>query len=235
MKLRLQITKDQDIRFISHLEYARTIERAIRRAGLPVAYSEGFNPHMKFSLASALGVGVVSKAEFVEIELAEPTSPLDAANALNDALPRGIQVLAVDAVENSAAKLMSVAGGAEYEIFLPYDKDMSTAVEKFNAATELTYEKAAPKARNKVKLIDVKKFIPAIGLTAANGVVRLHFHCKITPSGSMKAVDLLNTLNQYYALELPINKADVRRLDLYRSDEDGHIWPMLDSIYKSTK
>ena len=51
MKLRMQITKDKDIRFISHLEYVRTIGRAIRRAKLPAAYSEGFNPHLKFSLA----------------------------------------------------------------------------------------------------------------------------------------------------------------------------------------
>mgnify|MGYP000296683571 CR=1 FL=1 len=46
MKLRMQITKDKDIRFISHLEYVRTIGRAIRRAKLPAAYSEGFNPHL---------------------------------------------------------------------------------------------------------------------------------------------------------------------------------------------
>ena len=49
MKLRIKITKDAGIRFISHLEYVRTIERAIRRAKLPGAYSEGFNRHMKFS------------------------------------------------------------------------------------------------------------------------------------------------------------------------------------------
>lgn len=79
MKLRLKITKDKSIRFISHLEYVRTIERAIRRAKLPAAYSEGFNPHLKFSLASALGVGVVSYAEFCEIELAEPMTGEEAA------------------------------------------------------------------------------------------------------------------------------------------------------------
>ena len=62
MKLRFQITKDKEIRFISHLEYVRTIGRAIRRAKLPAAYSQGYNPHMKYSLASALGVGVVSSS-----------------------------------------------------------------------------------------------------------------------------------------------------------------------------
>lgn len=71
MKLRLQITKEPGIRFISHLEYQRSIEKALRRAGTPVAYSEGFNPHMRFSLASALSVGVTSSCEFVEIKLQE--------------------------------------------------------------------------------------------------------------------------------------------------------------------
>ena len=50
MKLRMQITKEKEIRFISHLEYVRTIERAIRRAKMPAAYSEGFNPHLKVFL-----------------------------------------------------------------------------------------------------------------------------------------------------------------------------------------
>ena len=88
MKLRMQITKEKEIRFISHLEYVRTIERAIRRAKLPAAYSEGFNPHLKFSLASALGVGVVSMAEFVEIELAEPMEVHEAVQKMTAALPR---------------------------------------------------------------------------------------------------------------------------------------------------
>lgn len=54
MKLRMQITKEKDIRFISHLEYVRTIERAIRRAKLPAAYSEGFNPHLKLDRKSVV-------------------------------------------------------------------------------------------------------------------------------------------------------------------------------------
>ena len=60
MTLRLKITKEGDVRFISHLEYARTINRSLRRAKLPVAYSEGFNPHIKMSLASALGLSIAS-------------------------------------------------------------------------------------------------------------------------------------------------------------------------------
>ena len=227
MKLRMQITKDRDIRFISHLEYVRTIERAIRRAKLPAAYSEGFNPHLKFSLASALGVGVVSYTEFVEIELAEPVEIDAAARALDKALPRGIRVLAADAVANNTAALMAEAAGASYVVTLPYDKDISEAVANYNDAVELLFKKAAPKRKEKFKEIDVKFYIPEIAVELKDGKTIFSFECKITPTGSMKAVDLLNALNEAYALVLPVEMADIERHTLYKFTKRGKKVPML--------
>lgn len=227
MKLRMQITKDRDIRFISHLEYVRTIERAIRRAKLPAAYSEGFNPHLKFSLASALGVGVVSYTEFVEIELAEPVEIEAAARALDKALPRGIRVLAADAVANNTAALMAEAAGASYVVTLPYDKDISEAVANYNDAVELLFKKAAPKRKEKFKEIDVKFYIPEITVELKDGKTIFSFECKITPTGSMKAVDLLNALNEAYALDLPVEMADIERHTLYKFTKRGKKVPML--------
>ena len=227
MKLRMQITKDRDIRFISHLEYVRTIERAIRRAKLPAAYSEGFNPHLKFSLASALGVGVVSYTEFVEIELAEPVEIEAAARALDKALPRGIRVLAADAVANNTAALMAEAAGASYVVTLHYDKDITEAVANYNDAVELLFKKAAPKRKEKFKEIDVKFYIPEIAVELKDGKTIFSFECKITPTGSMKAVDLLNALNEAYALELPVEMADIERHTLYKFTKRGKKVPML--------
>ncbi len=229
MKLRMQITKDKDIRFISHLEYVRTIGRAIRRAKLPAAYSEGFNPHLKFSLASALGVGVVSYTEFVEIELAEPMEVEAAARALDAALPCGIRVLAADAVDTHHAALMSQAAGALYRVTLPYAGDVQEAVRQFNAADSLLFQKAAPKTKAKVKEIDVKFYIPQLKAERVGENVVFTFDCKITPTGSMKAVDLLNALNEQYALQLPVELADIERLKLYRSNKNGKPIPMLNS------
>lgn len=229
MKLRMQITKEKDIRFISHLEYIRTIERAIRRAKIPAAYSEGFNPHMKFSLASALGVGVVSYTEFVEIELAVPMEVEAAAAALSKALPRGIKVLAADAVDTHHAALMAQAAGASYRVTVPYDGKIDAATEAFNAAEQLLFKKAAPKRKEKFKEIDVKFYIPHIAVQYEEGLVVFNFDCKITPGGSMKAVDLLNALNEHYELQLPVEKADIERLALYRLDKDGHKQSMLDA------
>lgn len=227
MKLRMQITKDRDIRFISHLEYVRTIERAIRRAKLPAAYSEGFNPHLKFSLASALGVGVVSYTEFVEIELAEPMEVELAAKALDKALPRGIRVLAADAVANNTAALMAEAAGASYVVTLPLAEDISEAVASYNEAEELLFKKAAPKRKEKFKEIDVKFYIPKIAVEQKDGKTSFAFECKITPTGSMKAVDLLNALNEAYALNLPVEMADIERHTLYKVNKYGKKLPML--------
>ena len=227
MKLRMQITKDRDIRFISHLEYVRTIERAIRRAKLPAAYSEGFNPHLKFSLASALGVGVVSYTEFVEIELAEPMEVELAAKALDKALPRGIRVLAADAVANNTAALMAEAAGASYVVTLPFAEDISEAVASYNEAEELLFKKAAPKRKEKFKEIDVKFYIPKIAVEQKDGKTSFAFECKITPTGSMKAVDLLNALNEVYALNLPVEMADIERHTLYKVNKYGKKLPML--------
>lgn len=229
MKLRMQITKDPEIRFISHLEYVRTIGRAIRRAKLPAAYSEGFNPHLKFSLASALGVGVVSYTEFVEIELAEPMEVEKAARALDAALPRGIRVLAADAVDTHHAALMSQAAGAGYRVTLPFSENVSDAVAQFNACQELPFKKAAPKSKAGFKEIDVKFYIPHLECVQNEEKTIFTFDCKITPTGSMKAVDLLNALNEQYQLNLPVAMADIERLRLYRLGKKGQQLPMLNN------
>ena len=236
MKLRIKITKDAGIRFISHLEYVRTIERAIRRAKLPVAYSEGFNPHMKFSLASALGVGVTSQAEFVEIELAQEIDLAVALEKLAGNLPMGIRLLAADFVPKGTDKLMAQAGGADYQVLVPCDEsDWQTAIQSFNAADSVFFQKPVPKGRGKTKEIEVKKFIKHIEAERSGENLLLQFSCRITPTGSMKAVELLQVLKEGFAMPLATEKADILRLDLYAVDVAGAKQPLLNPEYIAPK
>ena len=85
-KYRAEITKGEEVRYISHLDYAGLIERAIRRAKLPAAYSEGFNPHMKIAFASALAVGVTSDAEYMDFELTQQLCQPEVFDKLNKKL-----------------------------------------------------------------------------------------------------------------------------------------------------
>ncbi len=93
-KLRLKITKLGDLRFISHLDFARLIERAIRRSGLPVVHSTGFNQRMKISWGAALPLFVESMGEYIEIDLAERFVDLEnLKEILNQELPKQARIL----------------------------------------------------------------------------------------------------------------------------------------------
>src|SRR5690606_37791719 len=97
-RLRVRYAKRGPMRFTSHRDFARAFERAIRRAGLPVAYSQGFTPHPKISYASAAPTGTASEAEYLEIALHTPVDADWARTALDAALSPGLDVLEVRAV-----------------------------------------------------------------------------------------------------------------------------------------
>jgi radical SAM-linked protein len=92
-KVRLRYAKRGKLRFTSHRDVARAFERALRRAGLPMAYSQGFNPHPKVSWVGAAPTGAASEAEYVEIQLVAPADPRLVRAELDAALPEGLAVL----------------------------------------------------------------------------------------------------------------------------------------------
>jgi radical SAM-linked protein len=94
-RLRVRYAKRGRLRFTSHRDFSRALERAVVRARLPVAYSSGFNPHPRISYAGAAPTGSASEAEYLEIGLAEEMDPATVERALDDALPEGLDVLAV--------------------------------------------------------------------------------------------------------------------------------------------
>src|SRR5581483_5710330 len=94
-RLRVRYAKRGRLRFTSHRDFARAFERALRRAGVPMAYSAGFSPHPKVSYLGAAPTGVASEAEYLEIGLASPVEPEALRQALDDALPPGLDVVEV--------------------------------------------------------------------------------------------------------------------------------------------
>ncbi len=100
-KLQVRYAKRGRARFTSHRDFARAFERALRRAGVPMAYSSGFNPHPRISFANASPTGAATEAEYLEIGLRERVDPDAVARALDAALPDGLAVVAV--VESTGA------------------------------------------------------------------------------------------------------------------------------------
>ncbi|MCX7780826.1 MAG: TIGR03936 family radical SAM-associated protein [Negativicutes bacterium] len=221
IKIRLQITKGEAIRYISHLDYARTVERALRRAKLPVAYSEGFNPHMKLAFASALAVGVTSDAEYMDIELMENLPPERLAAALAGQLPAGIVIRKVQRVAPQSPALMKIVNWADYTVAVPladgsYERT-AAAVEAFRDAPQVIYTKETPKGKRE---IDLKRFLAApVEITGWDGIqLRLTFAVHITPAGSVKPREVLDVLVRHYGLPIAADAAVIHRTGLFVND-----------------
>ncbi len=114
----VSLRKSGRMRYLSHLDFARALDRAVRRAGLPVKYSEGFNPSAHISFASALPVGVAGERELCQIELERPLPPEEILRALSAQLPEGLGVVDVRVVSGPRRKHLSGLTRAEYEVEL---------------------------------------------------------------------------------------------------------------------
>ena len=94
-RVRLEYAKRGRLRFSSHRDFQRALERAIRRAGIPIAFSAGFSPHPRISYANSAPTGAASEAEYVELALTESVDVEAIRSALDAALPEGFDVLRV--------------------------------------------------------------------------------------------------------------------------------------------
>lgn len=114
-RLRITFAKGENLRFISHLDLARTWERVLRRAGVPVAYSKGYHPHPKMVFAAALPVGCTGEAEVMDIVLVQPVPPRRVLRGLAHHMPAGLEARDVTPVYGRAPALPTLLYGADYE------------------------------------------------------------------------------------------------------------------------
>jgi len=122
-RLRIRFTRGEEVKFISHLDLMRLWQRALRRAKMPLAYSEGFNPHPRISLAAPLALGVTSEAELMDVALSRPVAPHFFIGAVNQQLPPGVRVTQAQQVAPTLPSLQSRVRFAEYRVELACDKD----------------------------------------------------------------------------------------------------------------
>ena len=128
------------MKFIGHLDIMRYFQKAVKRANLDVAFSEGFSPHMIMSFASPLGVGITSTGEYFDMELKSATTSSDMVKRLNDAMAEGMKILSIRQVEDGkASKAMSLVAAADYRLkFRETAKLPENWKEKYEECKELS-------------------------------------------------------------------------------------------------
>jgi radical SAM-linked protein len=129
-RLRITFAKGEELKYISHLDLMRLWERVCRRAGVPLAYSHGFNPRPKITIAAALPVGFTSRGEVMDVILERPISPLNFAKSLAPHLPPGLELLSVEEVYAKLPSLQSQVRSAEYRVTVSWNGSREELEEK---------------------------------------------------------------------------------------------------------
>ena len=158
-RIRVRFAKRGRLRFLSHRDVARSVERAVRRAGIPVSHSHGFSPHPRLSWIGAAPTGAASEAEYLEIGLTRPVDPAELATALDAALPDGLDVLAAAVAEGTP--LADRIEGSEWRIELPGVEPaaLDRAVDALLASASVVVERVTPSGRRQ---IDVRAALVAV-------------------------------------------------------------------------
>jgi len=218
-KLRLRYAKRGPLRFASHRDLARALERALRRARVPMAFSAGFSPHPKVSYVGAAPTGAASEAEYVEIGLAERRDPEEVRAALDASLPPGIDVLeCVEAL--GPGSLADRIDAATWRVELPgvAPAELAAAVDAFLAADVVTVEK---RTKNGLRDIDARPAVAAASAGEEAGCAILHMVVRqVTPA--VRPDDVLAALAAVADLRPPSPPRAVREAQ-GRLDDNGTV------------
>jgi radical SAM-linked protein len=192
----LRFAKTGPLRFVGHLDLARAFDRAVRRAGLPVAYTEGFNPRAKISFGPPLPLGLESECEVCAIDLAGPVSAAEFADSLAAQLPAGLRVLGAELRSRGRRSPVADITRAEHEAELVLSGvsagDVAQAVAGLLAEGELLVCRAEEK---RDVVVDLRPSIQALAVLSGTPA-RLSFALIYGSGPSARPSELLSLLTE---------------------------------------
>ncbi len=181
---------------ISHLDVQRTLQRAFRRAGIPLAYSNGFNPHPQLSFASALSTGATSDAEWFDVQLMQDMEPEAFMECVNAVMPQGLWLSHGFAAPEGFGSLSAKTTGAAYEVDVHFDQAVTgqalqEAIESLLAG-EIIVNK---RTKSGIKPVDIRPQIQMVSVTGIEGNnANLLVHGKLQADGGLRVELLLGAL-----------------------------------------
>lgn len=194
-RLRVTFSRGEEVKYTTHLDLMRLWERALRRAGVDLAYSEGFTPHARLSLGAPLAVGVTSGGELMDIFLGSRTSLRRFLEDVTQQLPAGIEILGVEEVGLGVPSLQSEVRWSDYEVEVPADRDSSEveeAVRRFLASESVPWEHLRDK---EVRRYDIRALVWDIRLEGqANGAHRLAMRLRADNTGTGRPEQVASAL-----------------------------------------
>jgi radical SAM-linked protein len=182
---RIRFTKTGKMRFLSHHDLMRLFERALRRTGLPLRMTEGYNPHPVIAFPTALGLGIESLDEVLEFELTSWTSPKGIEKQLGEELPEGVAVGSAEAFDR---KQRSYVNFVEYEAACPGQMEgLADRIRAFLALKECPVERVSDKGS---KTVEIRQYVMALEA----GADRVYLRVRVTDQGTAKPEEILRAI-----------------------------------------
>ena len=231
IKVRIKFSKHGPVKFVGHLDFMRYFQKAIRRAKIDIAYSEGFSPHQIMSFATALGVGVETDGDYLDIEVKSKPDCDRMKDELNKVMVEGVRVENVVILPDGTPNAMSSVAAAGYKLYrrdgLDFDEDIIEAAKRVLSADTMIIRKENKKAKKKGKAVegvndmitaDIKAHVYEAELTDKS------FDCVVDASsaGNVRPMSILDLIYREVGRELDPLDIQIVRKDLYK-DNDGNL------------
>ena len=225
MKLRIKFTKQGNLRFIGHLDIMRYFQKLIRRAGIPIRYSEGFNPHQIMSFASPLSVGHLSCGEYADIDVYSAESSADMVERLNAAGVPDLRVLSCRLLPDGTKNAMSVMAAADYRVWFREGKAPADAEEFWKEAAEYAEQPSIPYVKHTKKgdrEMDLGPFIYQVKRedcrTGGGSVPGLFLRLSQGSTANIKPEQVLEAFSLSRGISIPPFALQVERVEIYADE-----------------
>ncbi|WP_027338576.1 TIGR03936 family radical SAM-associated protein [Halonatronum saccharophilum] len=221
-KIRAKLVKGSQVRFISHLDLMNTMIRALRRAEIPMAYSQGYNPRPQLSFASALAVGLTSDGEYIDLELEDVIEGEEFKRRVNDSLPEGLEISRAELVPFKTKSLMAQVNRASYFVRLKISKEvdydlLKESFEEFLANDEVLVRRK--RRRKKDRIINIIQMIEKLEVLGVQGeLATLSMLIHSGSSGNLRPEEVVRGLEDSFDFIKGAKSIDIHRAGLYVKD-----------------
>lgn len=217
----IKITKENEVKFISHLDTMRTFHRALKRAKVPVSYSNGFNPHASISFAAPLSLGIASIGEYVDVDIDEFIEEIDLKERLNKALPLGMRALEVLSIKEKRPPAMKAVEGVKYSLTLNHNiEDIKTCENYIKNILSNEEILKLKKTKKGIKEVNVRPLIVDLKIASfSEEELEIEAFIKAGNNGSLSISILTEILKDY----------SENKITGYKESQRKNIYTLVDS------
>ncbi len=233
MKIRARFIKTGYLKYLSHLDIVRLFTRAFSRAGIPIKFSQGFNPHPKFSIGNPLPLGTESLAEYMDVELIEDMDPIEFMKKLNHILPKDIQI--INAKQSlSKTSLSSLIKWSEYEVRLKVKGEnkkelFKSSLDGWKRLQSIKITKKKKKGKKRIEIgVDIMPLIGNINYKGIDedGFIILECLLGSGESGNLRPIELIKALDKELILGIDLDMVIIKRLEVFSGVDREKIKPL---------